>query len=432
MRFTGDIDAVSAAHNLLAAVIDNHLFHGNTLGIESRTITWRRAVDMNDRALRKTIIGLGGTGNGIPREDGFVITAASEIMAVLCLSADSADLKQRLARIIVGYTRDGSPVTANDLKVVGAMAALLKDALEPNLVQTAEGTPALVHGGPFGNIAHGTASLISIRLGLSLSDYCVVEAGFATDLGAEKFVDIAARVGGFVADAAVVVATVRALKHHGGVPKEALDRPNVGAVSRGLENLAKHIENVRLLGLEPVVAINGFQTDSAEELRSIEEFCKGEDVPSALSTAYEAGGEGASYLAQLAVESTKKGRTSKPLYPLDAPTEEKISLLVKKIYGGKAVDYDLQAKSDIERISKLGLENEPICVAKTASSLSDDPKKLGRPRDFTVTVQRLGLAAGAGFNVAYMGDILTMPGLPKEPAAERIDLSEEGVVTGVF
>lgn len=432
MRFTGDIDAVSAAHNLLAAVIDNHLFHGNALGIDSRTITWRRAVDMNDRALRNTIIGLGGTANGVPREDGFIITAASEIMAVLCLSMDLIDLKKRLARIIIGYRRDGSPVTANDLKVVGAMASLLKDALEPNLVQTAEGTPALVHGGPFGNIAHGTASLTSILLGLSLTDYCVVEAGFATDLGAEKFVDIATRVGGFVVDSAVLVATVRALKHHGGIPKETLDKPNVGAVDRGLENLAKHVENVRLLGLEPVIAINGFHTDTRDELRTIEEFCKTENVPSALSTAYEAGGEGATYLAQLAVEATKKGKVSKPLYPLEAPTEEKLSLLVKKVYGGDAIDYDFKAKGGIETISKLGLANQPICVAKTALSLSDDPKKLGRPRGFTVTVQRLGLAAGAGFNIAYMGDILTMPGLPKEPAAERIDLTAEGVVTGIF
>jgi formate--tetrahydrofolate ligase len=432
MRFTGDIDAVGAAHNLLAAVIDNHLFQGNALGIDGRTIPWRRALDMNDRALRNTVIGLGGAANGVPREDGFMITAASEVMAVLCLSRSYADLKERLGRIIVGYRRDGSAATAKDLEVVGAMAALLRDALEPNLVQTAEGTPALVHGGPFGNIAHGTASLVSILLGLRLSDYCIVEAGFASDLGGEKFVDIAARVGGFEADAAVIVATIRALKHHGGASKDAVDASNPNAVRLGLENLAKHIENVRLFGLEPIVAINAFRSDSRDEIRVIEEFCSSLGVPCALSTAFTDGGEGAKGVAQLALEACHKGAKSRALYALDASTEEKLETLVKNVYGGAGVDYEIEAKSDIERISRLGLSDRPICVSKTQLSLSDDPRKLGRPRGFRVTVQRLRAAAGAGFNIAYMGDILTMPGLPKEPAAKKIDLTDDGRVTGVF
>ncbi len=432
MRFTGDIDAIGAAHNLLAAMLDSHLFHGNELGIDWRTITWRRCIDMNDRALRRTIIGLGGKRDGVPREDGFIITAASEVMAILCLARDYADLKQRLGRIIVGYTSDGKPVQAAQLKAVGAMAAILKDALEPNLVQTVEGTPALIHGGPFGNIAHGTASLVSIMLGLSLTDYCVVEAGFASELGAEKFVDIVARTGGFNVDAAVIVATVRALRHHGGVPKERLSSPNPEAVKKGLGNLGKHIENVRTFGPMPVVAINIFQSDTPEELRLIEQFCSSQRVPFAVSTAFEESGKGAIELAERAIEAANKGMKSRPLYPLEAPVEHKLEAIVKDLYGGTGVEYTFDAKKDLERISALGLVNKPVCVAKTPLSLSDDPMKLGRPREFTALVRRLEVAAGVGFNIAYMGDVVTMPGLPKRPAAENIDLTDEGIITGLY
>jgi len=432
LRFTGDIDAIGASHNLLAAMLDNHLFHGNELGIDWRTINWRRTVDMNDRALRRTIIGLGGRMDGVPREDGFMITAASEVMAILCLARDYADLKQRLGRIIVGYTNDGKPVEASQLKAVGAMAALLRDALEPNLVQTAEGTPAFVHGGPFANIAHGTASLVSILLGLSLADYCVVEAGFASELGAEKFVDIAARTGEFNVDAAVIVATVKALRHHGGSRKEDVSLPNPDAVKRGLRNLSKHIENVRTLGPMPVVALNKFQNDTKEEIQLVEQFCGSQGIPFAISTAFEQGGEGAVELAKQAVEGANKGQRSRPLYPLGAPVEQKLDAIVKDLYGGTGVEYSLDSKKDLERLSSLGFANVPVCVAKTPLSLSDDPVKLGRPREFNVQVRRLQVAAGAGFTIALMGDMVLMPGLPKAPAAENINLSDDGVVSGVF
>jgi formate--tetrahydrofolate ligase len=432
MRFTGDIDAVGAAHNLLAALLDNHLFHGNQLGIDWRTISWRRVMDMNDRALRHTIVGLGGKKDGVPREDGFIITAASEVMAVLCLAMDYADLKRRLGRIIVGYTQEGKPVRAEQLKALGSMAAILKEALEPNLAQTADGTPALIHGGPFGNIAHGTASLTSILLGLRLADYCVVEAGFATELGAEKFVDIVARIGGLNVDAAVVVATVRALRHHGGAPKESVNSPNPGAVKKGMDNLGKHIENVRTFGILPVVAINRFQSDAEEEIRLIEQFCNSQGVPCAVSTVFEQGGQGGVELAERAVEAANKGSRSRPLYPLEASVEHKLEAIVKDLYGGSNVEYTFDAKKDLERITALGLVNEPICVAKTPLSLSDDPLKLGRPREFTALVRKLEVAAGAGFNVAYMGDVVMMPGLPKKPAAERIDITDDGTVTGLY
>lgn len=432
MRFTGDIDAVGAAHNLLAAMLDNHLFQGNELGIDWRTISWKRTIDMNDRALRRTIIGLGGKKDGVPREDGFMITAASEVMAILCLAKDYADLKRRLGRIIIGYANDGKPVQAAQLKAVGSMAAILRDALEPNLAQTCEGTPALIHGGPFGNIAHGAASLVSILLGLRLADYCVVEAGFATELGAEKFVDIVSRTGGFNVDAAVIVATVRALRHHGGAPKESVNTPNPVAVKKGLGNLGKHIENVRTFGPMPVVAINKFQSDTPEELKIIEQFCSSQRVPSAVSTAFEQGSAGAVELAERAVEAASKGYRSRPLYPLEAPVEHKLEAIVKDMYGGTGVEYTFDAKKDLERISNLGLVNEPVCVAKTPLSLSDDPLKLGRPREFTALVRRLEVAAGVGFNIAYMGDVVTMPGLPKRPAAENIDLTDNGVITGLY
>jgi formate--tetrahydrofolate ligase len=432
MRFTGDIDAIGVAHNLLAAVIDNHLFHGNELGIDWRTINWPRSMDMNDRSLRSTVIGLGGKTDGIPRQDGFVITAASEVMAILCLSKDYADLKQRLSRITIGYNRDGKPVHAEDLKVVGAMAAVLKDALEPNLVQTAEGTPALIHGGPFANIAHGTASLISIQLGLSLADYCVVEAGFGSDLGAEKFVDIASRVGGLNVDAAMIVASVRALRYHGGVIKTELNVPNPDAVRKGLGNLGKHIENVRTLGPMPIVALNKFRDDMEEEIRLVERFCGSQGIPFAISTVFEQGGQGALDLARQVKEAANQGQRSRPIYPLEAPIEHKLEAIAKDIYGATGVDYSQDAKKDIQRLTTLGLVNEPVCVAKTPLSLTDDPNKIGRPREFTVLVRRLHAATGAGFNIAYMGDIVVMPGLPKIPSAENIKLSDDGTVTGVF
>jgi formate--tetrahydrofolate ligase len=432
MGFTGDINALGVAHNLLAAVIDNHLFQGNELGIDWRTINWPRTMDMNDRSLRSTVIGLGGKTDGIPRQDGFIITAASEVMAILCLSRGYADLKERLGKITIGYARDGKPVHAADLKVVGAMAAVLKDALEPNLVQTAEGTPALIHGGPFANIAHGTASLVSIQLGLSLADYCVVEAGFGSDLGAEKFVDIASRVGGLNVDAAMVVASIRALRYHGGVVKTQVNAPNPGAVKKGLGNLGKHIENVRSLGPMPIVALNKFQSDSEEEIQLVERFCRTQGIPFAISTVFEEGGQGAVELARQAASAANQGQQSHPIYPLEAPIEQKLEAIAGAIYGAKGVDYSQDAKKDIQRLNSLGLVNEPVCVAKTPLSLTDDPNKIGRPREFNVLVRRLHAATGAGFNIAYMGDIVVMPGLPKVPAAENIKLSDDGIVSGVF
>ena len=432
MGFTGDINAIGVAHNLLAAVIDNHLFQGNELGIDWRTINWPRTLDMNDRSLRNIVIGLGGKMDGVPRQDGFIITAASEVMAVLCLSKDYVDLQERLGRITIGYNREGKPVNAADLKVVGAMAALLKEALEPNLVQTIEGTPALVHGGPFANIAHGTASLISIHLGLSLADYCVVEAGFGSDLGAEKFVDITSRVGGLNVDAAMVVASIRALRYHGGVSKTELNKPNSDAVKKGLGNLGKHIENVRTLGPMPIVALNKFRDDTEEEIGVVERFCNSQAIPFAVSTAFEEGGDGALELARKAVEATRQGQHSRPIYQLEAPIEQKLEAVATAIYGATGVDYTQDAKKDIQRLNSFGLANEPVCIAKTPLSLTDDPGKAGRPRGFTVLVRRVHAATGAGFNVALMGDIVLMPGLPKVPAAENIKLADDGTITGVF
>jgi formate--tetrahydrofolate ligase len=432
MGFTGDINVIGVAHNLLAAVIDNHLYQGNELGIDWRTINWPRSMDMNDRALRNTVIGLGGKSDGIPRQDGFLITAASEVMAIFCLSNDYADLKRRLGRITIGYAHDGKPIHAVDLRVVGAMAAVLKDALEPNLVQTAEGTPVLVHGGPFANIAHGTASLISIQLGLSLADYCVVEAGFGSDLGAEKFVDIAARVGGLNVDAAVIVASVRALRYHGGVAKTEVNQPDPDAVKKGLGNLGKHIENVRTLGPMPIVALNKFRDDTEDEMRLVERFCRSQGISFAVSTVFEEGGEGGVELARHAVEAAQQGQRSRPIYPLEARIEEKLEAVARDIYGATGVDYIADAKKDIERLNSLGLVHEPICIAKTPLSLTDDPTKIGRPREFNVLVRRLHAATGAGFNIAYMGNIVVMPGLPKSPAAENIELSDDGTISGVF
>jgi len=388
-------------------------------------------MDMNERALRQIIIGLGGTKNGVPRETGFVISAASEIMGVLSLSKNYADLKERLSRIIVGYGRRGEPVRAEQLKAVGAMAAVLRNAFEPNLVQTSEGTPALVHCGCFGNIAHGTASIVSILLGLQHADYCVVEAGFGSDLGAEKFVDIVARTGEFDTDAAVLVASVRAIKHHGGTLNGNPNLHSRETMRTGLENLAKHIENVRIMGLTPIVAINKFPKDTREELEQVTDFCKGQDVPHSVSTAFEEGSKGAIDLAEQVMEAAGRGSKASPIYPLEWRLEEKLETIVTRIYGGEGVEYEMEARRGIKQVSQLDLVKVPVCVAKTQLSLSDDQTRLGRPRGFKARVRRLAPAAGAGFTIAYMGDIITMPGLPKRPAAEDIDIDEKSTIIGV-
>ena len=429
MRLTGDFDAIAAAHNLLAAMVDNHVFHGNELGIDPSSIVWPRTVDANDRALREITVAQGAK-NGTPHEGRFVITAASEVMAVFCLSMGYADLKNRLGRIVVAYTKDGKPVTAQQVGAVGSMAALLRDALQPNFVQTGEGTPALVHGGPFGNIAHGTCSLLSIHKALQLGDYAVVEAGFGSDLGAEKFIDIVSTVGGLHVDAAVLVATVRGLKYQGGLDKT--DTPDVQAVTRGLENLGKHIENVRALGVRPVVAVNRFPSDTKEEIEMVQSFCGAQGVPSAVSSAFAEGGAGCTDLAQLVAEEADKGSNPRPLYSSGRSIMEKVEVLTKTLYGGDGVKVTEQAASDMARLDAMGLSTNPVCVAKTPLSLSDDQTKRGRPRGFDVTVRRVEAAAGSGFNIVHMGDIQLMPGLPKSPAALRIDMDDQGVITGVF
>ena len=434
MRLTGDIDAITSAHNLLAAAIDNHVFHGNALGIDPEMILWPRVLDVEDRALREVRVAMGEK-NGPSHEGKFIITAASEVMAILCLSRDYADLKTRLGRMVVAYTKDGRPVTAVNMKVVGAMAALLKEALQPNLVQTCEGTPALVHGGPFGNIAHGTCSILSIVLALQSADYAVVEAGFGSDLGAEKFVDIVTRVAGVGVDAAVIVATLRALRHHGRVGEAPAtappDGPDPEAVRAGLANLAKHVENVRSLGLRPVVALNLFEGDGEEEVRAVSDFCAQERVSFSTSSAFDGGGEGSRRLAQLVVEEAKIGSSCVPVYEHDDQIREKVSKVVEKMYGGSGVSYTATAAAELEKITALGYGGLPICIAKTANSLSDDAKLVGRPRGFVATVHDLELAAGAGYVIVEMGEISRMPGLPSSPAAERIALSDDGVVTGV-
>jgi formate--tetrahydrofolate ligase len=435
MRLTGDIDAITSAHNLLAAVIDNHLFHGNALGIDSEAILWPRALDVEDRALREVRVALGEK-NGTPHEGKFVISAASEIMAIVCLSKDYVDLKARLGRMIVAYTKGGRPVTAVDMKVVGALGSLLKDALQPNLVQTIEGTPALVHGGPFGNIAHGTCSVVSMLLALKSADYAVVEAGFGSDLGAEKFVDIVTEVVGVGVDAAVIVATLRALRHHGtgggSLGTGPLDNPDPEAVGRGLENLAKHVENVRTLGLRPVVALNLFDGDAKEEVRTVSEFCAEKHVPFSTTSAFAEGGDGSFRLAELVVEEAEKRSESRRVYELDDPIRDKVSKIVDLMYGGSGVTYTEIALAELEKITSLGYGNLPVCIAKTATSLSDDAKLAGRPQGFVVKVHDLELAAGAGYVIVEMGEISRMPGLPSSPAAERISLSDDGVVTGIL
>ena len=433
LHFTGDMHAIGAANNLLAAMLDNHIQQGNSLGIDPKRIVWRRCVDMNDRQLRNIVDGLGGQPNGVPREDGFDITVASEIMAILCLASDITDLKQRLGRVVVGYTYAGKPVTASDLKAQGAMAALLKDALKPNLVQTLEGTPALVHGGPFANIAHGCNSVTATKLALRLADYTVTEAGFGADLGAEKFLDIKCRLAGLKPNAVVIVATVRALKYHGGVKKENLNTENLEALKRGLPNLLRHVENITsVYGLPCVVAINAFPSDTQAELALVEAECRQLGVNVALSEVWAKGGEGGIKLAQEVLRLCEQENSFRFSYELEEGIEDKLNTLARRIYHADGVQLTSKAKKQAQELTALGFDKLPVCVAKTQYSFSDDPGLLGAPENFTVTVRNLKVSAGAGFLVALTGDIMTMPGLPKSPAAERIDVDENGVITGLF
>ncbi len=433
LHFTGDFHAIGAANNLLAAILDNHIYQGNALHIDPKRITWRRCVDMNDRQLRNIVDGLGGRVNGSPREDGFDITVASEVMAILCLSTSMSDLKERLSRIVVGHTYEDQPVTAGDLKASGAMAALLKDALKPNLVQTLEGTPAFIHGGPFANIAHGCNSIMATQAALKLGDYVVTEAGFGADLGAEKFLDIKCRMAGLTPSAVVVVATVRALKHHGGVPKGELNQENLEALERGLPNLLQHVENITtVFGLPCVVAINRFPMDTEAELAMVAEQCKALGVNVALSEVWSKGGAGGHTLAEEVVRLCEGSHGYTPCYPLESTIEEKLETIVKRIYRGEGVTLTPQAKKQAELLTAQGFGSLPICMAKTQYSFSDDASLFGAPQGFTVTVRNLKVSAGAGFIVALTGDILTMPGLPKSPAAERIDVDGQGVISGLF
>ena len=433
LHFTGDFHAIGAANNLLAAMLDNHIQQGNQLGIDPKQITWKRAVDMNDRQLRHIVDGLGGRVQGVPREDGFEITVASEVMAVLCLSSSITDLKARLGRIIVGYTYGGKPVTAHDLKAEGAMAALLKDAIKPNLVQTLEGTPAFIHGGPFANIAHGCNSVMATRLALKLSDYTVTEAGFAADLGAEKFVDIKCRMAGLKPSAVVIVATVRALKYHGGVAKADLGTENLAALEKGLPNLLQHVSNVRnVYGVPCVVAVNAFPTDTKAELDMVEEKCRELGVNVALSEVWAKGGEGGKALAEEVVRLCEEPNDFNFVYDLDQPILDKITAIAQRVYHAKDVDFLPAARKKAQQLTDLGFDHIPICMAKTQYSFSDDPKLLGAPQGFTLTVTDMKVCSGAGFIVAYTGDIMTMPGLPKVPAAEKIDVDENGVISGLF
>ena len=440
LHFTGDFHAIGAANNLLAAMLDNHIQQGNALGIDVRKITWKRVVDMNDRQLRNVVDGLGGKAHGMPREDGFDITVASEIMAIFCLATSITDLKERLARIVVGYTRDDEPVTAGDLKAQGAMAALLKDALKPNLVQTLEGTPAFVHGGPFANIAHGCNSLMATRMALALGDYCVTEAGFGADLGAEKFLDIKCRLAGLKPDAVVVVATVRALKNHGGVAKADLNKENLEALEAGLPNLLQHVENItQVYQLPCVVAINRFPSDTEAELALVERNCRQLGVNVALSEVWAKGGEGGQALAdevvRLCEEGDAEGRSAQTFqyaYGDDLSLAQKIEAIATRVYRADGVDFEPKAAAELKKLEDLGFGGMPVCMAKTQYSFSDDAKKLGAPRGFRITVRNVKVSAGAGFVVALTGNIMTMPGLPKVPAAERIDVDETGKISGLF
>ncbi len=433
LHFTGDFHAIGAANNLLAALLDNHIQQGNALGIDVKKITWRRCVDMNDRQLRNVVDGLGGRMNGVPREDGFDITVASEIMAVLCLASDLMDLKARLGRMVVAYTYDGKPVTAADLKAQGAMAALLKDAMKPNLVQTLEGTPAFIHGGPFANIAHGCNSVIATRMALRLGDYAITEAGFGADLGAEKFLDIKCRLAGLTPSAVVVVATVRALKHHGGAAKAELNQENLEALEKGLPNLLQHVGNItNVFGLPCVVAINRFPTDTEAELKLVENQCRALGVNVALSEVWGKGGEGGMALAREVVRLCEEKGDFRFSYDAGAPIEDKLHAIATRIYHADGVDLTPNARKQMQQLTELGFGGLPICMAKTQYSFSDDQNLLGAPKGFRVTVRNLKVSAGAGFLVALTGDIMTMPGLPKVPAAEKIDVDENGKISGLF
>ncbi|MGM9529576.1 MAG: formate--tetrahydrofolate ligase [Phascolarctobacterium sp.] len=433
LHFTGDFHAITSAHMLLSAMLDNHIQQGNALNIDPRRIVWKRVVDMNDRELRNIVVGLGGKAHGVPRQDGFDITVASEVMAILCLANSLHDLKERLSKIIVAYDYSGNPVTAGQIKAHGAMAALLKDAIKPNLVQTLENVPAIIHGGPFANIAHGCNSVMATKTCMKLADYTITEAGFGADLGAEKFFDIKCRYAGLKPDAVVIVATVRALKMHGGVPKTDLKTPNVEAVKAGLCNLEKHIENVKKFGVPAVVAINIFAQDTAEELEAVREHCAKHGVNVALSDVFAKGGEGGIELAKEVVALAESGKADfKPIYELDIPLKAKIETIAKEIYGADGVNYTKEADKALKEFEALGYGNLPVCMAKTQYSFSDDQTLLGRPSGFTITIKNCRIAAGAGFVVVLTGDIMTMPGLPKVPAAEKIDVSDEGVISGLF
>ena len=433
LHFTGDFHAITSANNLLAALLDNHIQQGNELGIDPRQIVWKRCLDMNDRVLRNVVVGLGSKMDGMVREDHFVITVASEIMAILCLAVDMNDLKRRLGRIIVAYTFDGKPVTADDLQATGSMAALLKDALKPNLIQTLEHTPAFVHGGPFANIAHGCNSVRATCTALKLADYVITEAGFGADLGAEKFFDIKCRKAGLKPDAVVLVATIRALKYNGGVPKDELSAPNLEALKKGIVNLEKHIENLQKFGVPVVVTLNSFITDTEEETAFVEKFCKDRDCEFALAEVWEKGGEGGVALANKVLETLETKKSNfKPLYEDDLSLKEKIEKVAKEIYGADGVTYAPAAERELKRITDLGMDKFPVCMAKTQYSLSDDAKKLGRPTGFKINVREVYVSAGAGLVVAINGAIMTMPGLPKKPAAYQIDVDDDGVITGLF
>lgn len=433
LHFTGDFHAITSAHMLLAAMLDNHIQQGNALNIDPRRIVWKRVVDMNDRELRNIVVGLGGKAHGVPRQDGFDITVASEVMAILCLATGLHDLKERLSKIIVAYDYSGNPITAGMLKAQGAMAALLKDAVKPNLVQTLENVPAIIHGGPFANIAHGCNSVMATKTALKLADYTITEAGFGADLGAEKFFDIKCRYAGLKPDAVVLVATVRALKMHGGVPKTDLATPDVEAVKRGIVNLEKHIENIKQYGLPLVVAINAFEQDTPEELEAIRSHCAAHGVNVALSEVFAKGGEGGIELAKEVVALATSGKADfKLLYGEELSLKEKIETIAKKIYGAVGVNYTKEANNALKDFEKMGYGHLPVCMAKTQYSFSDDPALLGRPEGFEITIKNCRIAAGAGFVVVLTGDIMTMPGLPKVPAAEKIDVSDDGVISGLF
>ena len=432
LHFTGDFHAITSAHNLLAAVIDNHIQQGNALDLDVRRITWKRVVDLNDRALRNIICGLGGKAHGVPRETGFDITVASEMMAILCLTSDLEDMKKRLGNIIIGYTRSGRPVRAEELNVTGALTLLFKDAIKPNLVQTLEGTPALIHGGPFANIAHGCNSVMATKYALKMADYTVTEAGFGADLGAEKFLDIKCRFTGFKPDAVVVVATIRALKMHGGLAKTELATENIEALKKGMTNLAKHIENIQKFGLPIVVAINAFPTDTENELQELKALCESMGASVSISEAWAKGGEGAIDLAQKVIEATEKPFNFQYMYDVNDSIKDKINAIATKIYGADGVNYTPAVEKTIAEFEAEGLDKMPICMAKTQYSLSDDQFKLGAPTGFKITVRELRISAGAGFIVALTGNILTMPGLPKKPAAENMDIDINGKITGLF